>query len=258
MVRHPCLAFFLLALLSGMPSVAPGQNRREPEREGVQIAGTVKDFQGSVLQVTANDGETWLVKLNTNRNAPQDAMTYTAKATFDWLRAGMFVRFRANVNQRLLVDGPVNELTVFTPSPENPLGIVPEANLGQGIFADTAPEKKPDKDRSVLCNVAGRLVGSKKGKLLIAAGVGSLSIEVPDDVKIHVEIADLSFMQPGDKVEIAGWKYQMVPGRAVADRIAVSAEKPLTGPVPKSSRDATSKTKDKEREKGKPPDASKS
>jgi hypothetical protein len=228
MIQRPLyLLTILLCLPLLLPATVRAQRRelgREVERENVRLTGTLRAMRPGVMQVVTEDGETWLVKIEAN----EEAVAYNGRALPDWLRPGMWIRFRTNLSQRLQADAPVSELTVFTPREGLQLGVVPELALGQGLFSEPKPEEKPDKDKLTPCMVAGRVAGIKKNKLMVAAGNASVTVDVTDDVRITVEVADLRLAQLGDKVEINGWRYPALPGRAVANRVTISGEQPLT------------------------------
>jgi hypothetical protein len=250
--RHAVLSAIALqiGLLAGVSSV-PAQGINEPEREGVRLVGTLKGLRPGLMQIEAEDGEVWLVKLE----ARPDEVTFTGTALPDWLRRGMWVRFRANLDQRAQADGPVRELTVFTPRDGLPLGVMPDTNLAEGLFSGpkTEPQKPVDpRDKVTPCVVAGRIAGLKDNKLQVAAGNAQVTVAVPDDVRILVEVSDLRLAQPGDKVEIVGWKYAMIPGRAVAAQVTVSTEKPLTTIPAKPNRQREPEEKDESEQKNEP------
>jgi len=83
----------------------------------------------------------------------------------------------------------------------------------------------------------------KKNKLTVAAGKASLTVEVADNVRVAIEVSDLSLAQPGDSVEIEGWKYPMVPGRAIANKVTITGDKPLAGAKAKRTRGSDDKKK---------------
>jgi len=228
----------LVALLLAS-SLSFGQ---EVKLEGLRMSGKLKDMGQGVLQVEGSDGETWLVKIEV-RNKSE--LSYAGTAEPDWIRPGMWIQFQANVtgNRRYEVEGPVDQLTVFTPTKDTQLGIIPDSQLGAGLFDEKKPAEQVDKNAPVPCTVRGRIAGIKKNKISVAAGKAALTIEVPDDVRVTVEVADLSVAQPGDSVEIEGWKYPMVPGRAIANRVTITGDKPLTGAKPKRTRGSDDKKK---------------
>src|SRR6266516_6048940 len=110
----------ILALLSAsvlvlalMPSVSLGQVPKGPQaaRTDLTCTGTVKDVGPGVFQLTADDGEQWLVKVEAQ---PKD-ITFSGSADASFLRLGLFVRFSSKLNRRGQTADKVSEFTVITP-----------------------------------------------------------------------------------------------------------------------------------------------
>lgn len=223
-----------LMLVAACALPAPAQQRRGQDREGVRLSGKLVALQPGLMQVEAKDGETWLIKVEARGN---DLM-YTATAKPEWLRPGMWVRFRASFDQRGRQQTELADVTVFTPQEGQQLGLIPEVSLGDGLFSDEEEERKKERSTNQVTPyvVAGRIVGFKKSKMTVAAGNVPVTVEVPDTLRVAVEVADYSLAQPGDAVEIQGWKYPMVPGRAIANRLTVNSENVLGNPPPAARR----------------------
>ena len=225
----------LLALLAtSLATPAWAQNRRNPQREAVELTGTLKDMGPGLLQIEAANGDIWLVQV---ANRPQE-ISYVGTAEPDWMRAGLWVRFQSHLTfqRKVQADGPVTELTVVTPSEEQLPGIAPISSLGDHLFSDEPEQPATNKREPIPCTVVGRIVNLKKNKMTVAAADVALTVEVVDDVRIAVQLAELSVAQAGDQVTIRGWKLPMVPGRAVAHTVLITSDKPLTGARPKRGR----------------------
>lgn len=227
--------FGLVLVVSCVLPAAWGQ-QRNVEREGVRLEGTLKALQPGLLQVEAKDGELWLIKVE----AKGKDLLYTAAAKADWLRPGLWIRFRASFNQRGQLESELADVTVFTPREDQQLGLIPEVSLGEGLFSDeqeTAPKER-NRNQVTPYVVAGRIASLKRGRMTVAAGNVPVTVAVPEDLRIAVEVSDYSLAQPGDRVEIQGWKYPMVPGRAIANRLTINSDAVLAAPTPMPRRGA--------------------
>ena len=241
MKRFFLVPIALLALLSASPH-AFGQNL---EREPLNISGTVKGVAPGAIQVAVSEKEVWLVKVDPNIK-PQD-VTFSGSAEKTFLRPGMFIEFRAQVNKRGTVLEPVASLTVFTPSDARPPGVLPDGEAGGGgaaVFGEAKEEnkgekKKPDpkekkaaakpKGEDTIYRVAGAIskVG-RAGDVTVSAGGAQVKFNLAEDCKISVDTNDLTFVSPGDKVTLHGSSFKGQPGEGVASKIEVTATNPLT------------------------------
>jgi hypothetical protein len=73
----------------------------------------------------------------------------------------------------------------------------------------------------------------------VAAGGARVSAKLADDASISVNLGDLRYAQPGDKIEVDGWHVKGQPGQVYANRITITSATPLGTAPP-------------EQEKGKP------
>ncbi|GIW95822.1 MAG: hypothetical protein KatS3mg110_3871 [Pirellulaceae bacterium] len=220
--RGPWLCLIVAAgtLCATVPTMG-----QELQREAFHLEGKLQRLAPGLLQVADEQGNVWLVKIEAN---PRD-VSFSATAAPEWLGPGMWVRFSAVLDQRLQAQEPVKELTVFTPLDPSQLGIIPQVSLGKEIFAPPEPQSDQT-NKPQLCLVAGRLVGMARGKttrVSVLAGTNTLTVNLAEPAKIIVEVSDLSWAKPGDKVVLDGWYYPMIPGRAIANRISVSASAEL-------------------------------
>ena len=241
-MRRSFLVPFALftALFASIPAF--GQNL---EHEQLNATGTVKGVVPGAIQVAVTEKEVWLIKVDPNIK-PQDVMfSGTAEKTF--LRTGMFIEFRAQVSKRGTVMEPVASLTVFTPSDARPAGIDPDgaadsgagALFGEGKEENKGEKKKPEpkekkaaakpKGDDTLYRVAGAIskIG-RAGDVTVSAGGAQVKFNLAEECKISVDTNDLSFVSSGDKVTVQGWFYKGQPGEGVAQKVEVTASKPLT------------------------------
>jgi hypothetical protein len=204
-----------------------GQNRRNANRERVRLTGSLVDMRPGLLQVKDEEGQAWLVQMPRNL----DQVSYVGTAKADWLRPGMWVRFRGSFNARGQMETPLGELSVFTPRRDDRLGLMPEERFGEGLFGDDKPSARGPgaKAEAVPYSVAGRVAGLSRGKMRVAAGPMPLVVDLPDEVRISIDVADVTLARQGDVVEVQGWSSPMAPYRVMARRVTIRSEEPLTG-----------------------------
>jgi len=234
------LAPFALLALCLAACQAFGQNL---EREPLSISGTVKGVAPGAFQVAVSEKEVWLIKIDPNIK-PQD-ITFTGNAEKAFLRPGMYVEFRAQVNKRGNVLEPVASLTVFTPSEARPAGVLPDGEAGGAgaLFGEAKEEKKDDKKPEAkekkapakpkgddtIYRVAGAIskVG-RAGDVTINADGPQVKFNLAQECKISVDTNDLTYVAPGDKVTVQGSSFKGQPGEGLASKIEVTATSPLT------------------------------
>jgi hypothetical protein len=237
------LAPLALALVAGLLLSIPASSQ-DLEKEPLNISGTVKGVGPGALQVAVTEKEVWVVSVDPAIK-PQD-ITFTGSAEKSFLQAGMFLEFRAQVNKRGTVLEPVATLTVFTPGEGRLPGLQADSDLGGGVpvLKEEKGEKKPDSkekkaakakpdDTVYLVRGAITKVG-RGGDITVSADGDQVKFNLAEECKISVDLNDLAFVAPGDKVTAQGWFYKDRPGEGVANgRIEVTAEKPLTSGVKK-------------------------
>ena len=228
------MKLFLFALFAALlGSVTAFAQDLTPEP--LKLSGTMKGAAPGVIQVATEAGDMWLLKIEAR---PQD-VTFAGTAEKSFLRTGMFVEFRAQVSKRGVVAEPVANLVVFTPSDARPPGVDADNVGGAGgdLFTEPKEEKKPDpkekKARAKTDDTVYRVAGAiskvgRGGDITVSAGGAQVKFNLAEDCKISVEINDLSFVSPGDKVNVEGRFIKARPGEGTAQQIEVTAAKPLT------------------------------
>lgn len=230
-----CRVLVLVCLLLGLSVPAEAQRRRPPKKppmEPFAADGTIVAVGPDRIQILTTSNQQWLIFFD-----PKAVIHVTGTAEADFLRAGMFIKFTAEVDKRGRVQGKVGELTIFTPSPENPPGIWPE-----GI----GPPAGADGDRfggkaggngggnggagaSSIYTVAGQLTGARRGKLTVNAGAGVVQFELAESPRIKVDIADFTVAGKGDKISISKGKMPAgTMGIAQASAVTIELAEPLT------------------------------
>jgi hypothetical protein len=212
------------------------------QREGLNASGVLKSARGPVLQIQTDEGDNWVVQVQPNR--PWD-ISFTGAAEPSWLRPGMLVQFSSRLGKRGQAEDPITQLTVFTMKEGYQLGVLSDSAIGggenpsAGLFDDPAEKPKEKKtkvktDENTVYRIAGQITKiSRTGELTINAGGTTVKADLADDARISVDVSDLSYAVPGDKVELRGWYVAGQKGQGYATEVRVSAAQPLEGPKKK-------------------------
>jgi hypothetical protein len=203
--------FFRLFLVFGLVwegfSVVQAQMPQQPRRYGgqnytprvekVRIDGILKNKKPGVLLVTTDNLGDLLIGFG-----PKTQVAFRGEATSAILRAGMCVTFKATVDPKGNTTDKIDELSVFSPTQDKPLGLFPEGD-----------EEKPDRSKKpakkskepVLCEVRGKIMNynPRDGRIQVHTGRGIVHGQIANDLKVPIEISDASFFAftaPGDKV----------------------------------------------------------
>jgi hypothetical protein len=227
-----CLAASLLTT-----SYTVAQNlEKEPFQN---LTGTIKAAAPGAVQVAVTEKEVWVIHIDDTIKQQDIVFSGTAEKAF--LRPGMFVEFRAQVNKRGMVLEPVASLTVFTPSEARPPGVLPDGEAGGGggaLFGDPKEGKeKPEpkkaaakpKGDDTIYRVAGAIskVG-RAGDVTVTAGGAQVKFNLAEECKITVDVNELAYVAPGDKAVVQGSSVKGQPGEGIASKIEITASKPLT------------------------------
>jgi hypothetical protein len=233
----------LLALL-GMPSATSAQvygegarrQQQEVPRENMQASGTVKGLQRGMIHLVTDAGDQWLVQVQATR--PQD-VSFTGTAEPSFVKPGMWVRFQTKLSRRGDAAEPIDSVEVFTPREGYQAGVYADAASGgsgnaANLFGDDPqPEAKPKtkpkaNDEDTVYTVAGQVSKiSRSGELTINAAGTSVKAKLADEAKVRLDMAVLTFLREGDKIEVSGWHPAGQKGRAIATQVSASAAQPL-------------------------------
>jgi len=266
-------ALFAVCICAGLLPPAQGQGVRpgrnvpaakavKPELEPFTAEGTIQAVARGRIQMSADAAKSWTVMVD-----PKAVVHVTGTAEPDFLRAGLSVRFTAELDKGGVAKEKVQQLTIITPSPENLPGVWPEgegpaagkALEGErrgGIDADNGPviRKAPEGERrrgsgagdgpaagkvlaSGVYTVAGRITSFRKGKLTVNAGRSTVRADVADDAKIDVDFADYSVAKQGDKISVTkGATFAGRAGLAQAQELTIQLSEPLAPPKKKTVR----------------------
>ena len=247
--RNRIWSMACVALLSAASLLA-----QEPKWEQMQASGKLVRLVPGGLQVAAEKGDQWNVKLPDNPKY----INYVAEADTDFLKPDMMIRFSAIISSKGLVVSEVSSITVFTPQEPGDIGLAPEGggnNPADALFGtDTKEEKpKPKKGPEQLpYTIGGQIVSVKGKKMVVSAGGTVLKCDLAENTKVSVSVADLSYAKIGDKVEVEGrYLADNKPAGAWARSVSITAANPLVNSKkkPKTTAKTDAKTAEKSEEK---------
>lgn len=225
------------------PQQRPGMGRgqmqqpQQPQQpQPVEISGTVEGVASGGLAVAGENEQSWQVVIPRNAN-----VHVVGEATVEFLHAGLFVEFEAELNERGVIQGKIAELKIVSPSADRPAGVFPAGGDGFG-GQEGAPPKgaKRGAPAAGKHRVLGRLAAARGGKYSVSAR-GTMPFELAEDAKIAVDVSDWSVAAKGDKITVKG---MMMPGRqgfAQAQEVKIELSEPLTGGKKKPPQKPTKK-----------------
>jgi len=218
----------------------------KPKLEPFAAEGTVQVVMPRGIQMLTDSTQNWMVIVD-----PKTVIHVIGTAEADFLRAGMFIRFTAEVDNRGMAKEKLEQLTVFTPSQQNLPGIWPEGQepagdkpaegerrFGTGIggVPPVGHAKAPPNGRAAgkaptsgVYTIAGRITRCRKDRLTVHAGRAAVRVQLAEDPKIDVDFADYSVAKPGDRISVT--KGKMFAGRiglAQAQELTIKLSKPLS------------------------------
>jgi hypothetical protein len=193
-----------------------------------------------LIQVKMEDGAKWIVAVpvkkekNGNYYIDHLKIVVTGSAKASWLKPGMFIKFTATFDEKGIGQQAINQMQVFIPSKEDPLGAYRAAGGNAGnLFDDEKPagaKPKPQK-ATARFDISGQLRGIRDGVLYVNAGGATLRVPVAEKCNISVAINGFQLCRVGDSVTLDAWypTPQKALGRAQANRLDIAAAKPFEG-----------------------------
>lgn len=227
-MTHPRLSTqcFAVAMLLATASLAHAQRPTPIPKDDFSSAGKIKAVQNGVFHVVNIGGDQWLVKVA----ADAKEVVLKGKATADWLRPGMPVKFEGMFlkNKSGQPQGeslkPIAKLKVFSLREDSKAGLKELARKGSflsgGSKQDSAMDKTP-------FSVTGLLVKYKGGKMTVAVGNTQIRAQLASDAEIDVDIDDLRFAREGDEMVFEGWHYVGQKKQIHATNVWVTVSRPL-------------------------------
>ena len=232
--KHVVCTLIGLVVLAPVTAAGAQRGRPQPKPERVEADGTVEGVVApGVLKILTSTNQTWFFKLSR-----ETEIHVTGTAEVDYLRPGLFIEFTADLDRRGRSPNKLSELAIFTPTMQKFPGIFPAGGFGgpDAAPAQPAPAAKRDPNATTPYKVLGRITSLKNKALTVNAGRGVVRVELADEVKIAVDVADLSVVQKGDKIKADGTSARQ--GFAQARTISIELSAPLAAPKKKVPRKA--------------------
>jgi hypothetical protein len=219
---------------------ASGQFQAPPNSLEYEDTATVEAVQEHLLKVRDSKNDEWILE-----TGDQTRVTVNGEAERECLRSGMFVQFKGELNKKGALQNDVEEVSIVTAEDKSSLGffaVEDEDRPGKPVRNPTGGEYI----------VRGKLLTYRDGQFMVLAGSRKLSGKMAGDLKVKLDVDDLSLAQTGDSVKVKAWYYEKTrpvaafnqAGRAVAEEITITLSKPLayTGKKPRSSEKASKST----------------
>jgi hypothetical protein len=210
-----------------------------PNSLSFEDKGTLEGYQQGYMKIRDSKSELWLLKI-----VPETAITVVGEAEIDYLRPGLSIEFSGQLDKKLALAKPIEEIEIINPKGKPALGLFAEGDDG----ADSKPARNPGPGPY---RVRAKLANYKDGELTVAIGSRRITGSLADEVKISFTSNDPSVAAVGDAVEVKAWYYDNGKplaalnraGTAWAEEITITLAKPLA-PTGRKARqpDRTSKT----------------
>ena len=164
------------------------QTQPQPNLQMVNISGTIESITSNGLHVLDGSQQSWQVHVTKETN-----IQVTGTATPDFLDKGRIVELNANLDEHGKSTDNVKELSIIAPTHDKPQGAVVSGagSKAKGLQAG-------------MNHIIGRVKSYNANLLIIQAGHSTVHVELTDDPKITVDLADLSLADNDDKVTIKG------------------------------------------------------
>lgn len=216
---------FLLAATIALSLVVASTARAQLNE--LNIKGKVVELGPNMIAVKVDVGDvTWLASIDPNRvedgvrytGIPEAKIEVTGVEGPDVLRAGMFVRFEADVEKKKVIKGTISELTIIGPGKDNAYGLLPSGGAGEG---------EGDGERML---VVGQLTAATRASITVGLPEGkTIKAKIAPDAVVKISSSDYTLARPGDEIEVKGF-YGKAP-RAFATSVVVKrAPKAEKGP----------------------------
>ena len=209
-------------------SSRPGHRKPHPTR--VTIEGTIETVAPAALEVAAKKGnEHWSVGVQ-----PSTKVIVQGTADASFLKAGMAVEFKTELDVHDVPKEPIRELKIIAPPAESELGITAarrdDTERGKG---GKGPGGKGGaggrgKFSESLLKVVGKITACHDHKLTVRAGNRTVQAELPDFPVITFSLADPRLVTAGSAVVVRGTSLR---GKLLceADYMKVTLTEPLVG-----------------------------
>jgi hypothetical protein len=261
----PARILLSLALVFALSVPVHAQRGRQPppKPEDFNAEGVIEAVGPGRIQMKTKANQTVYVGL-----VPQTLVRVNGMATLDYLRVGLCAEFTGEVSKTLVVKDKISQLTIFSPTPDMPLGLYPEGaapsgkgnDFGGDGFSDPpakgrggrkgkadaggadafgagdAPTGHKGKGAATsgvqlpgVCTVRGKITGVHGTSLTVSAGK-AIKAELDENAEISVSTADLTAASKGDTISVVG---KQANKQVLALSVRIEAAQKLAGTAKK-------------------------
>jgi hypothetical protein len=204
----------------------PQQRQQQMQQQQVQqamatidVSGTIEGIAPGRIQVLADSNQMVMIALS-----PKTKIQVTGEAGAEFLRPGMYVQLKAEVDKRGVVADKIDGLTIITPSPQKLPGIFHQPGA-EATTPDGFPAGKAGAGGT--STVRGKIASLKKNKMQIQVDRGTVICELGDNPKITLDLADYSMARQGDKITVQGLRMAGASGPLQAMQVKIELAGPL-------------------------------
>jgi len=227
----------LLALLSGR-----AQAQQPPQAKTLEESGTIEAVAQGGFRMKTGKSETWNISLKQGAKVQVDGNAETS-----YLRAGLNVRFKGEVDKKGVLQAEVTELEIFTP----------QGKSAFGFFEESGADAKPIRNAGAgSYDLRGKVASFKDNELTMKVGTKVVSGKVASDAKVTVSVEDISLAQNGDTVKVKASYFDQYKadgttraGAAEAEDVSVTLAKPLVSKKKATPAKTTKPAKEKKDKK---------
>lgn len=218
--------FVMMIGLIALPAVAakrnpvkkPNPQPKAQPQQAASVEGTIKSVDRDGIQVAARRTEKpWVVQFQ-----PGTRFVVTGTAKADYLKPGVVLQFKADLDDQDKAKDKVAEMTIVSAGSDNPLGV----SGGKG-------SKTSNDDLGLLTSqdtkITGKIVSVTGKQVSLSAGKRTVTIELAAKPTINVLLSDRKLVLPGSKIRASGKATRAATPRMQADSIEVTLASPLSG-----------------------------
>ncbi len=208
----------------------PAQYGKNAQGNRIEVEGTLKAWQGNMMQVVSQDGKVAAFPIPDRPGA----VRFKAKLKLEALSRGMMVRVEAPAAGGQFLE-PFKLIEVFVPDPSKLSGKSSplERSLNvPGIYpVSMLTQQTPGSMPSPNVRVIGAIVGVSPGKLSLQCGTKSLTLDLAESVSVDFLGNTLQYAKQGDRVRTTG-QLNTSTGQFSATTVEVTGAKPIGNDAP--------------------------
>ncbi|HTM52962.1 MAG TPA: hypothetical protein VL175_03000 [Pirellulales bacterium] len=196
-----------------------------PNARSFEDTGTLEGVQGSLLQIRDSKSDLWVMSI-----VDDTKIRIEGEAERDYLRPGVYVQFKVELDKRGAAKEPIKEIEVTPALGKASVGVFPP---------DDVDGLRPV--RSVAAGeylVKGKIATLRDDQLVVMAGRQKIACTLSDEeLAVKLNMDDLSLAKQGDAIKIKAYYYDNyrpnpsvnAPGKGLAEEVTVTLAKPLEG-----------------------------